>query len=210
MATDYANSWRKQLFDRLLGGVILVAALPVLGATALAVRILMGHPVLFSQLRAGRSGRPFRLHKFRTMVDHLDAEGRQAPDGARLTRLGRFLRSTSIDELPQLWNIVTGEMSVVGPRPLHLRYLPRYDSRQSRRHEVSPGITGLAQVEGRNTLDWNRRFELDIRYVDTATFGLDLKILFKTVYCVLLRRGISAQGHATMDEFEGSAGNRSQ
>jgi sugar transferase EpsL len=210
MATDYSNSMAKQLLDRLLAGVILIAALPVLGAAALAVRILMGPPVLFSQLRAGRSGSPFRLHKFRTMAEQLDAEGRQSPDGIRLTRLGRFLRNTSIDELPQLWNVLTGEMSVIGPRPLHLRYLPRYDSRQSRRHEVRPGITGLAQVEGRNALDWNRRLELDIRYVDTASFSLDLTILFKTFYCVLLRRGISAQGHATMGEFEGSAGNRSQ
>lgn len=208
MATSYTNSFAKVLFDRLLAAVLLLAFLPVLAAAAAAIRIFMGSPVVFSQLRAGQSGQPFRLYKFRTMVEQLLSDGSPAPDAARLTRLGRLLRASSIDELPQLWNILTGEMSLVGPRPLHLCYLPRYDARQSRRHEVRPGITGLAQVEGRNSIDWNQRFELDIRYVDSASFALDLKILFKTAVCVLLRRGISSQGHATMDEFKGSAGNQ--
>lgn len=177
---------------------LLVAALPM-AVIAVAIRLRMGSPVLFRQARPGLDGRPFTLTKFRTM------DTGTGDDAARLTPLGRFLRSTSLDELPELWNVLVGDMSLVGPRPLLVEYLPRYSPRQARRHEVRPGLTGLAQVEGRNLVAWEDRFELDVRYVETRTMGLDLQILRRTIGAVLRREGISGDGAATMAPFEGSA-----
>lgn len=177
---------------------LLVAAVPM-GFIALAIRRELGTPVLFRQVRPGRNGRPFTLAKFRTMRHGSET------DADRLTPLGEFLRSTSLDELPELWNVLRGDMSLVGPRPLLTSYLDRYDARQSRRHEVRPGLTGLAQVEGRNALDWAERFEFDVRYVETWTIPGDLAIIVRTVWSVLRRDGIAAEGHATMPEFEGES-----
>ena len=159
----------------------------------------MSRPVFFVQKRAGLGGRPFNLVKFRTMRDGAET------DAERLTRLGRWLRATSLDELPELWNVLRGEMSLVGPRPLLMRYLPRYTPEQARRHEVLPGLTGWAQVNGRNALSWERKFEYDVWYVDHRSFWLDLKILLMTVWLVVARRGINAEGNATMEEFLGSS-----
>lgn len=188
----------KRLFDLCLALPALVLLSPLLLATALAVRLGLGPGVLFRQERPGLHGRPFTILKFRTM-----RQG-DGPDGERLTRLGRFLRAASLDELPELWNVVRGDMSLVGPRPLLVAYLERYTPRQARRHEVRPGITGLAQVSGRNALSWEERFELDVWYVDNRSFALDLAILARTVGAVFSRRGVSAQGSATMPEFLGS------
>lgn len=188
----------KRAIDVVVAGTALaVAALPM-AVVALAVRITMGSPVLFRQQRPGLHGQPFTLVKFRTMRDGA------GDDAARLTRLGSFLRRTSLDELPELWNVFVGDMSLVGPRPLLTAYLPRYSPEQARRHEVKPGITGLAQVEGRNLVAWEERFRLDVRYVDTWTVGGDLRILARTLRSVLAREGISADGHVTMPEFMGS------
>lgn len=177
---------------------------PLFLATALLVRYRLGVPVLFKQERAGREGKPFTIYKFRTMTDDRDEKGDLLPDEKRLTRFGAFLRSTSIDELPELWNVLKGEMSLAGPRPLHTRYIPRYSTEQARRLEVRPGITGWAQVNGRNVLSWEDRFRMDTWYVDNANFFLDIKIICLTVLKVLKREGVSAAGHATMEEFWGS------
>lgn len=174
-----------------------VSAVP-LAVIALLVRRDLGRPVFFRQVRPGRGGRPFTLVKLRTMRDG------DGDDQHRLTPLGTFLRSTSLDELPELWNVLRGDMSLVGPRPLLTQYLDRYDPRQARRHEVRPGLTGLAQVEGRNALGWEERFELDVRYVETWTTAGDLRLILRTVLAVLRRDGISADGHVTMPEFEGA------
>ena len=171
----------------------------VLAATALAVRVAMGRPVFFRQQRAGRLGRPFTLIKFRTRRPGA------GPDNARLTPCGRFLRRTSLDELPELWHVWRGEMSLVGPRPLLLEYLPRYTPEQARRHEVRPGITGWAQVHGRNALTWEEKFQLDVWYVDHRTMWLDLRILAMTVWQVVCGHGVSATGHATMPVFTGAS-----
>jgi lipopolysaccharide/colanic/teichoic acid biosynthesis glycosyltransferase len=176
---------------------LLVAAVPM-AVIAVAVRLTMGAPVLFRQRRPGLHGRPFTLVKFRTMRDG------DGPDAERLTRLGHLLRGTSLDELPELWNVLRGEMSLVGPRPLLVEYLDLYSPRQARRHEVRPGLTGLAQVAGRNLVSWEDRFELDVRYVETRTFALDLQIIGRTVAAVLRREGISGGGEATMAPFRGS------
>lgn len=173
------------------------AAVPML-VIAVAIRATMGSPVLFRQVRPGLGGEPFELIKFRTMRDG------PGDDAARLTRLGRFLRSTSLDELPELWNVAKGDMSLVGPRPLLISYLDRYSPEQARRHDVKPGLTGLAQVEGRNAVDWDERFRLDVLYVDTWTVPGDIAILARTVLSVLRRDGINADGHVTMPEFTGS------
>jgi len=189
----------KRALDLVGAGLgLVVACLPMAGI-ALAVRLTMGAPVLFRQRRPGLGGEPFVLVKFRTM--------RSGPgdDAARLTRFGRFLRASSLDELPELWNVVVGDMSLVGPRPLLMEYLDRYSPRQARRHEVRPGLTGLAQVEGRNTVAWEDRFELDVRYVETRSLALDLRIIARTVGAVLRRQGISGEGEATMTPFQGSA-----
>ena len=189
----------KRLFD--LAVVVLLAPLwlPVLAAVALAVLLKLGRPVLFAQDRAGLSGRPFRLVKFRSM------RVGDGPDAERLTRVGRFLRASSLDELPELWNVLRGEMSLVGPRPLPVRYLPRYTPEQNRRHEVLPGITGWAQVHGRNALDWETKFRYDVDYVDRRSLWFDTKILAMTVAQVLFPRHIAHDGEATMSEFTGAS-----
>jgi lipopolysaccharide/colanic/teichoic acid biosynthesis glycosyltransferase len=168
------------------------------------IRFLLGSPVLFQQSRPGRCGKLFKMIKFRTMTDTRDSSGRLLPDSERLTAFGRFLRSTSLDELPELWNVLKGDMSLVGPRPLLIEYLPLYSTHQARRHEVRPGITGWAQINGRNSLSWEEKFDLDVWYVDNQSFLLDMKILCLTIKKVLLREGISASGEATMRKFEGS------
>lgn len=184
------------------GGLILLS--PALLIIAILIRITMGKPILFRQVRPGRSGRPFSILKFRTMVDLRDAEGRLLPDEYRLTRLGQLLRKFSLDEFPQLVNVLKGELSLVGPRPLLMKYLPLYSPRQARRHDVMPGITGWAQVCGRNQLSWNNKLELDVWYVENWSVGLDFKILFKTMTGIIRAEGISRDGCATMPEFMGS------
>lgn len=179
-------------------------AIVLIGIICLAVRLSMGRPVFFRQIRPGRHGREFSVLKFRTMEDSRDSEGRLLPDAERLTRLGRVLRATSLDELPQLWNVLRGDMSLVGPRPLLPEYLDRYTPEQARRHEVRPGITGWAQVNGRNATTWEERLRQDVWYVDNQSFWLDLKILWLTVAKVLRREGVSKEGHATMPEFMGT------
>ena len=183
----------------------LVVTSPVQAAAAVAIRREVGSPVLFRQQRPGLGGRPFSLLKVRTMRDAVDASGRVLPDSSRLTPLGRRLRAWSIDELPELWNVLRGDMSLVGPRPLLMEYLPRYTPEQARRHSVLPGLTGWAQVSGRNALSWEEKFELDVWYVDHVSLGLDLRILWRTVRAVVTRDGISAAGYETMPEFRGAA-----
>lgn len=194
----------KRLFDLLvtLPGLILLS--PVLSATALVVGFHLGRPILFRQERGGLGGKIFTVYKFRSMRDAYDAQGRPLPDELRITKLGKFLRATSLDELPEAFNVLRGEMSLVGPRPLMARYLDRYSPEQQRRHNTLPGITGWAQINGRNALTWEERFELDIWYVDHWDFWLDLKILALTFYKVLRREGINEPGQVTMTEFMGS------
>jgi lipopolysaccharide/colanic/teichoic acid biosynthesis glycosyltransferase len=195
----------KRTADVLVAAVLLVLLSPVLLITALLVRSRLGAPVLFTQQRPGRDGKPFTILKFRTMraADaHLGQVAAVGTDADRLTTLGRRLRSTSLDELPELWNVLLGDMSLVGPRPLLIEYLGRYNERQARRHEVRPGVTGWAQVNGRNALSWDERLEMDVWYVDHRSAALDLKILAMTVGAVFGRSGISAEGHATMEPFD--------
>jgi lipopolysaccharide/colanic/teichoic acid biosynthesis glycosyltransferase len=196
----------KRTFDILVAGVCLIATLPLALLVAAVILIAMGRPVLFRQPRPGLGGRIFILNKFRTMSESRDAAGNLLEDGMRLTFLGRLLRKTSLDELPQLWNVLAGDMSLVGPRPLLIRYLPLYSDSQRRRHEVRPGITGWAQVNGRNATTWDERFRLDVWYVDHQSFGLDLKILALTALRVFSFSGTSSPGHATMPEFKGNGG----
>ena len=191
----------KRVFDCMAAGAAFLVLLPVIAVAALFVRIRLGSPILFRQQRPGLGGESFRILKFRTMTDARDAEGRLLPDAERLTRLGRFLRSTSLDELPELINVLKGEMSLVGPRPLKMEYLDYYTPEEARRHDVRPGITGWSQVNGRNAVDWPTRLKQDIWYVDNMSFWLDLKILSLTVFKVFKREGISAEGHATMPSF---------
>ncbi len=195
------QAYLKRVFDVVVSATALIVLAPVMGLIALAVWRTMGRPVLFRQVRPGLHGKPFVMYKFRTMRDLRDAEGKLLPDEARLTPFGRWLRSTSLDELPELLNVLRGEMSLVGPRPLLMEYLDRYTPEQARRHEVKPGITGWAQIHGRNNLSWDERFKLDVWYVDNWSLWLDLKILWRTLWMVLRREGISAQGHATMPRF---------
>ncbi|MDP3949099.1 sugar transferase [Microbacterium sp.] len=190
----------KRALDLACSAVALILLSPVVLLTALAVRVNLGTPVLFTQPRPGRNGQVFRLYKFRSMRN-IDATRGWVSDEQRLTRFGRILRSTSLDELPSLWNVLRGDMSFVGPRPLLVEYLTRYSPEQARRHLVRPGITGLAQVSGRNSLDWDQRFKLDVAYVDSRSLGLDTRILARTVRSVVVREGISADGHATMSKF---------
>ncbi|HOW92178.1 MAG TPA: sugar transferase [Anaerolineaceae bacterium] len=194
----------KRTFDLLVSLILLILLSPVMLVIAVLVRIKLGRPVLFSQERPGLHGRLFRLYKFRTMRDARGADDRLLPDEERLTKFGRFLRASSLDELPELFNVLKGEMSLVGPRPLLVAYLERYTPEQARRHEVLPGITGWAQVNGRNALSWESKFKLDVWYVDNRSFWLDLKILFLTLWKALKREGISAPGSATAPEFMGS------
>ena len=193
----------KRLFDLIATGAGCLMIWPVLLVLALLVRIRHGAPVLFRQQRPGLHGTPFFMYKFRTMTNERDAGGKLLPDEKRLTRLGRFLRSTSLDELPELINVLKGEMSLVGPRPLLMKYLPLYSMEQFRRHEVKPGITGWAQVNGRNATSWAEKFKFDVWYVDNQSFWLDIKILWMTVVKVLKREGISQDGRATMEKFTG-------
>jgi lipopolysaccharide/colanic/teichoic acid biosynthesis glycosyltransferase len=199
-----AGLFLKRCMDLLAAGVGLLCLAPVMAVTALVIRATMGGPVLFRQVRPGRGGRPFELVKFRTMLEATDAEGHPLPDEQRLTRVGRLLRAASLDELPQLWNVLRGDMSLVGPRPLLVEYLPRYSAEQARRHDVLPGITGWAQVNGRNALGWPERFRLDVWYVDHWSIALDVKILLLTLLRVLQREGISHEGSATMFKFLGN------
>jgi lipopolysaccharide/colanic/teichoic acid biosynthesis glycosyltransferase len=196
----------KRLVDICGAAAGLVLLLPVLAIAALTIRLAMGRPVLFRQTRPGLEAKPFTLLKFRTMREARDESGRSLPDTLRITRLGRFLRSTSLDELPELWNVLRGEMSLVGPRPLLMDYLGRYDRQQWRRMDVKPGITGWAQIHGRNLSTWEERFAHDLWYVDNHNLWVDLTILWRTVVLVVRRQGIHAEGHATMPEFAPETG----
>jgi lipopolysaccharide/colanic/teichoic acid biosynthesis glycosyltransferase len=193
----------KRGFDAAIATIALLMLWPVLLLVGLFVALRIGRPILFVQDRAGRHGRAFRMYKFRTMTNARDASGQLLPDADRLTAAGSFLRSTSLDELPELWNILIGDMSLVGPRPLLLRYLPRYNQQQARRHEVRPGLTGHAQVNGRNALSWERKLALDTWYVDNRSFLLDFRILLQTAIKVFDRRGINSGANETMSEFMG-------
>lgn len=194
----------KRVVDILLSALALALLSPLLLLLLCLVRTQLGRPALFRQVRPGLGGRPFTMIKFRTMLDAVDAAGNPLPDEARLTRFGRLLRATSLDELPELWNVLKGDMSLVGPRPLLMEYLPLYSTEQFRRHEVRPGITGWAQVNGRNALSWPERFALDVWYVDNRTFWLDVRIMVLTVRKVFAREGIHEQGRATMSKFTGN------
>jgi sugar transferase EpsL len=196
----------KRAFDLVVAGGLLTVGAPVIAGTALAVWYDVGRPVLFRQKRGGFGGRVFEVIKFRTMRDATDRNGRALPDEERLTRIGKFLRASSLDELPQLFNVLRGEMSLVGPRPFIADYLRKYSPFQHRRHEVTPGITGWAQINGRNTIDWDAKIKLDVWYVDHWSLALDLEILLRTVAFLIQRRGISAENHATMPLFQGSTG----
>jgi len=196
----YANGG-KRVLDLAIAGPVLAVLSPVLVVLAIAVRRKLGPPALFRQTRPGLHGRPFTIFKFRTMTDARDEAGHWLPDADRLTPFGRWLRATSLDELPELINVLRGEMSLVGPRPLLMAYLERYDDRQIRRHAVRPGITGLAQVRGRNALEWSERFELDLEYVQTMSLTLDLRILVETLMVVARSEGITEPGHATKPDF---------
>jgi lipopolysaccharide/colanic/teichoic acid biosynthesis glycosyltransferase len=193
----------KRFLDIAIAGAGLLVLSPVVvGAAALV--LVMGRPILFAQMRPGRGARPFVLYKFRTMSDAVDPQGKLLPDAERLTGIGRFLRRTSLDELPQLWNVLRGDMSLVGPRPLLVEYLPLYSPEQARRHEVRPGITGWAQINGRNAQSWEERLSLDVWYVDHRSLSLDTRILCRTLLKVLSSEGVSRPGHATMPRFTGS------
>ena len=194
----------KRAMDLAVGASMLLVTAPITLPVAVLIATTMGRPVLFSQTRPGLGGEPFVMRKFRTMRDLRGGEDMLGSDGERITSLGRFLRSTSLDELPTLLNVVAGDMSLVGPRPLLMRYLERYSPEQARRHEVKPGVTGWAQINGRNAIDWDTKFALDVHYVDHQSLSFDLKILFGTLKKVLVREGISAEGQATMTEFMGS------
>jgi sugar transferase EpsL len=198
----------KRVFDFVLALLALIVLTPLMGLIALLVRVKLGPSVLFRQRRSGLHGEPFAICKFRTMTDARDDEGNLMPDEQRLTSLGHFLRSTSLDELPELLNVLRGEMSLVGPRPLFAHYMDRYTPEQMRRHEAKPGITGWAQVNGRNALTWEEKFALDVWYVDNWSFGLDLRILALTLWKILKREGITQPGQATAQEFLGGLGNR--
>jgi sugar transferase EpsL len=194
----------KRIFDVIVAALALACLAPVLVLLALFVRWRIGSPVLFVQERPGLSAQPFNIFKFRTMTDERDSAGHLLPDGERLVPFGRFIRAASLDELPEFFNVIRGDMSLVGPRPLLREYLPLYTAEQARRHEVRPGITGWAQVNGRNALSWEERLRLDVWYVDHRSFWLDLRILWMTLIAVATRRGISQDGHATMEKFTGN------
>lgn len=194
----------KRLFDITAATTALVALSPVYAITAYKVKKNLGSPVLFRQTRPGLHGKPFEMLKFRSMKDATDSDGNPLPDSERLTLFGQTLRNTSLDELPELWNVIKGDMSLVGPRPLLMSYMPLYSEEQARRHNVRPGITGYAQVNGRNAIGWNKKFELDTWYVDNQSMWLDIKILLKTVKKVVVKEGISADGEVTMSQFTGN------
>ena len=194
----------KRILDIVVGGAVLLVSIPILSFISLRIWREMGAPVLFHQTRAGYNGKPFQMIKFRTMLNKFDSDGLPLPDADRLTGLGRFLRASSLDELPELWNVLRGEMSLVGPRPLLVEYLPLYSHEQSRRHEVRPGVTGWAQVNGRNAISWDEKFALDVWYVENRSLSLDLKIILLTIGKVLRRDGISAEGGDTVSKFTGN------
>lgn len=199
------GSFFKRVVDFTAAGGVLLLLSPVIGATALWLHFAnKGSGAFFFQERPGKGGKIFKVVKFKTMTDERDAEGNLLPDSMRLTKVGRFVRSTSLDELPQLWNVVKGDMSLIGPRPLLVQYLPLYSKEQARRHDVRPGITGWAQVNGRNTISWKKKFEYDVWYVDNLSFALDCKIVMTTLKKVIKREGISAEGQATVEPFDGS------
>lgn len=194
----------KRLIDLSLALSGLVVLFPVMAVVALLVRINLGAPVIFSQTRPGYLGKPFKIYKFRSMSNAYDEKGVLLPDNLRLTRFGRLLRSTSLDELPNLWTIIKGDMSIVGPRPLLMEYLPLYDSQQAKRHLVKPGLTGWAQINGRNAISWNEKFALDVWYAENVSVWLDIKIIVITIKKIIMREGISAEGEATMSKFTGN------
>lgn len=200
----FYEKYIKRPQDFLCASLAIVVLSPVMLITAILVRMKLGAPVIFKQERPGLNGKIFCLYKFRSMTDEKDKDGNLLPDEIRLTKFGKLLRATSLDELPELINILRGDMSVVGPRPLLVRYLPRYNAHQARRHEVRPGFTGYAQVNGRNAISWEDKFDLDVKYVDSISFIGDWKIIFKTVKTVLIREGISSESSATMEEFMGT------
>ncbi len=193
----------KILFDEFVSILLLIVLSPLIVIVAVLIKMKIGSPVLFRQQRPGLNTKPFYLYKFRTMTDNRDTEGRLLPDELRLTSFGRLLRKLSLDELPQLFNVVKGDLSLVGPRPLLMEYLKLYSPEQARRHEVKPGITGWAQINGRNAISWEEKFELDVWYVDNRSFWLDCKILWLTIVKVFRREGITQDGHATMEKFKG-------
>ena len=194
----------KRFFDIVASVAGLIILSPVIAVVAYLIRKRLGSPILFRQVRPGLDGKPFEMVKFRTMRDALDTNGNPLPDSERMTDFGRFLRSSSLDELPELWNVIKGDMSLVGPRPLLMEYLPLYNEVQVRRHDARPGVTGWAQINGRNALSWEEKFKLDVWYVDNQSMWLDLKIIFLTIKKVLIRDGISAEGEVTMTKFTGS------
>lgn len=195
----------KRLFDVICALLVLIALLPAILIVFMLVRVKLGSPVFFRQIRPGKDGRPFQMVKFRTMLNAVDKKGNLLPDDRRMTSFGRFLRSTSLDELPELWNVLKGDMSLVGPRPLLMEYLPLYSDEQYRRHDVRPGVTGWAQINGRNAISWEDKFKLDVWYVNNRSFWLDLKILILTVKKVLVRDGVSGEGEVTMSKFTGNS-----
>ena len=203
----FYEKYIKRLLDVVLSGCALIVLSPLLLVTAILVRVKLGSPVIFCQKRPGKDEKIFKLHKFRSMSDARDENGELLPDQERLGKFGRWLRATSIDELPELFDIFRGKMSIVGPRPLLVKYLPLYSEEQHRRHDVRPGLTGWAQVHGRNLATWEEKFAYDVDYVDHVSFALDVKIIFMTVRCVLAHEGISAEGSATMEAFTGTATN---
>ncbi|MCD1024647.1 sugar transferase [Enterococcus sp. SMC-9] len=201
---SFYRKYVKRCLDILLSGLALIVLSPIFLIVAILVRTKLGSPVLFKQLRPGKNEHIFPMYKFRTMTDEKDSTGNLLPDEMRLTKFGKLLRSTSLDELPELWNILKGDMSIIGPRPLLVEYLPLYNSEQKKRHEVRPGLTGLAQVNGRNAISWEEKFNLDCKYVDNITFRVDVKIFFLTIKKVFVREGISADEHVTIERFEGN------
>lgn len=200
----FYEKYVKRLLDIVLSGLAMLVLSPLLLVTAILVRVKLGSPVIFCQERPGRNEEIFRLHKFRSMSDARDENGELLPDEMRLTSFGRKLRALSIDELPELWDIFRGKMSIVGPRPLLVEYLPYYTEEERHRHDVRPGLTGWAQVHGRNLVSWEERFAYDVEYVDRISFAMDVKIVLMTIRCVLAREGISAEGSATMEAFTGT------
>ena len=198
------RNYIKRIIDLILSFIAIIVLSPVLLIVAILVRIKLGSPVIFKQKRPGMNEKIFTLYKFRTMTDETDEQGNLLPDEVRLTKFGKLLRSTSLDELPELFNILKGDMAIVGPRPLLVRYLPRYNEHQKKRHNVRPGFTGYAQVNGRNSISWEEKFDFDVYYVEHVSFLLDVKIIFKTIKVVFAREGISSDTSATMEEFKGS------
>ena len=201
---SFYEKYIKRLMDIVLSGGALLVFSPVLAVTAILVRTKLGSPVIFCQERPGKDEKIFKLYKFRSMTDARDENGELLPDEIRLTRFGKLLRSTSLDELPELWNILRGDMSIVGPRPLLVRYLPRYNEEQKHRHDVRPGLTGWAQVNGRNAISWEEKFKLDVWYVEHLNFVLDVKTILLTIQKVFIREGITSESSGTMEEFFGS------